>query len=120
MEKRKVKVTIISEETKQEYTTIGNYDEEKEILTYQEKQDIVTDVVLYLKENILIRNNKDLNMKYLFLLNKETTNTIYLKELDKNIDIKIKITKYNYDNNNLEIEYILIDSGDKLNYKIKY
>lgn len=120
MEKRKVKITIISEESKQEYTTIGSYDKEKEILTYQEKQDIVTDVEVNIKEKMLIRDNKDLNMKYLFALNKETTNKIYLKELDKNLDIKIKTTKYNYDNKKIEIEYILIDSGDIVNYQVEY
>lgn len=120
MEKKKLKITIITNDSKSEYNTLGNYDKEKEILSYQEKLDLITNVLVKKKEKEIIRDNKDFNMKCYFDINKETTNTIYLKELDSTIDIKIKTVNYNYDNNKLEIEYILMDSKDKVYYKIEY
>lgn len=120
MEKKKSKITMITKELHDEYTTITNYDELNQTLTYQEKKEIVTNVKIDLKKHKLTRDNKDLNMEYLFKLNDMTTNQVYLKELDKYIDIKIKTEKYNYDNNKLEIEYILIDSNEHVYFKIEY
>ena len=120
MKKMKLKITMITQNQKIEYITIGNYDSEKKELSYQEKQEIVTDVKLNLEKHKLIRDNKDFTMTYQFDLNKETINTIYLKELGKTIDIQIKTKKYYYDNNKIEIEYILIDSNDKIYYEVEY
>ena len=120
MKKMKLKITMITQNQKTEYITIGNYDSEKKELSYQEKQEVVTDVKLNLEEHKLIRDNKDFTMTYQFDLNKETINTIYLKELGKTIDIQIKTKKYYYDNNKIEIEYILIDSNDKIYYEVEY
>lgn len=120
MKKKKLKVTMITSDTKDEYTTIASYNEEENILMYQEKKDIVTDVEIDLNKRKLIRNNKNLIMKYEFKINGITTNQIYLKDIDKYIDIKIETKKYNCDNNKLEIEYILIDSNDLVYFKIEY
>ena len=120
MKKMKLKITMITQNQKIEYITIGNYDSEKKELSYQEKQEVVTDVKLNLEKHKLIRDNKDFTMTYQFDLNKKTINTIYLKELDKTVDIQIKTEKYYYDNNKIEIEYILIDSDDKIYYQVEY
>lgn len=120
MTKIKLKITLITQNNKSEYTTIGNYDEEKEELSYQEKTSIVTDVNLNLKNKVLTRDNKDLTMVYHFILNEETNNQIYLKDIDKIVDIIIKTTIYIYNENKIEIEYILIDSNEKVYYKIEY
>lgn len=120
MKKIKLKITMITQNQKTEYITIGNYDSEKQELTYQEKQEVVTDVKINLKEHKLIRDNKDLTMIYQFDEKKKTINTIYLKDLEKYIDIQIKTKKYYYDNNKIEIEYILIDSNDKIYYEVEY
>lgn len=120
MKKMKLKITMITQNQKIEYITIGNYDSDKKELSYQEKQEIVTDVKLNLEKHKLIRDNKDFTMEYQFEVNNKTINTIYLKELGKTIDIQIKTEKYYYDNNKIEIEYILIDSNDKIYYEVEY
>lgn len=120
MKKMKLKITMITQNQKIEYITIGNYDSDKKELSYQEKQEMVTDVKLNLEKHKLIRDNKDFTMEYQFEVNNKTINTIYLKELGKTIDIQIKTEKYYYDNNNIEIEYILIDSNDKIYYEVEY
>lgn len=120
MEKKKIKVTIITNDIKTEYTTLGNYDRKKEMLSYQENLDTATNVVINLTAKELIRDNKDFTIKFYFDVEKETINTIYVKELKNNIAINLKTTNYNYDNNKLEIEYIIIDSNDKVYYKIEY
>lgn len=120
MKKMKLKITMITQNQKIEYITIGNYDSDKKELSYQEKQEIVTDIKLNLEKHKLIRDNKDFTMEYQFEVNNKTINTIYLKELGKTIDIQIKTEKYYYDNNKIEIEYILIDSNDKIYYEVEY
>lgn len=120
MKKMKLKITMITQNQKIEYITIGNYDSDKKELSYQEKQEIVTDVKLNLEKHKLIRDNKDFTMEYQFEVNNKTINTIYLKELGKTIDIQIKTEKYYYDNNKIEIEYILIDSNEKIYYEVEY
>lgn len=120
MKKMKLKITMITQNQKIEYITIGNYDSDKKELSYQEKQEMVTDVKLNLEKHKLIRDNKDFTMEYQFEVNNKTINTIYLKELGKTIDIQIKTEKYYYDNNKIEIEYILIDSNDKIYYEVEY
>ena len=120
MKKMKLKITMITQNQKIEYITIGNYDSDKKELSYQEKQEMVTDVKLNLEKHKLIRDNKDFTMEYQFEVNNKTINTIYLKELGKTIDIQIKTEKYYYDNNKIEIEYIIIDSNDKIYYEVEY
>ena len=62
MKKMKLKITMITQNQKIEYITIGNYDSDKKELSYQEKQEMVTDVKLNLEKHKLIRDNKDFTM----------------------------------------------------------
>lgn len=76
-----------------------------------------TTVIFSYLEKTLTRENNELRMTYTFDIEKETIGKIYIKELNKNIEIKIKTTKLKIDNKNIEISFIVEDN--KFNYKVE-
>lgn len=120
MELRKIKVTLITNTTKEEYNLLGKYDLSKNIITYNENKQLQTKVILDLNSRSLTRDNKDLKVDLLFAENGETTNELFIKELNKYLTIKIKTEYYNLTENSIEIVYIILDSNDKITYKIEF
>lgn len=117
---RKIKVTLITNTTKEEYNLLGKYDLSKNIITYNENKQLQTKVILDLNSRSLTRDNKDLKVDLLFAENGETTNELFIKELNKYLTIKIKTEYYNLTENSIEIVYIILDSNDKITYKIEF
>ena len=93
------------------------YLKDKQVLKYQE--DDKTNVTLNLKDNILIRENNEIYMKYIFIKNNITESNILIKDLDKNINIKIKTNKILKQDKIYELEYEIIESNEKFIYKVK-
>jgi hypothetical protein len=120
MKKRKLNITLITNNEKEEYSLLGSYDLEKEIILYQESKSLLTEVELNLKEKTLIRKNKDYELKYLLLEKEETENEIKLKDLNQSVILKIKTEKFQVTNNKIEIIYTILDSNEKINYKIEF
>ena len=119
MELRKIKVTLITNTTKEEYNLLGKYDLSKKIITYNENKQLQTKVILDLNSRSLTRDNKDLKVDLLFDENGETSNELFIKELNKYLTVKIKTESYNLTENSIEIVYIILDSNDKITYKIE-
>lgn len=120
MELRKIKVTLITNTTKEEYNLLGKYDLSKNIITYNENKQLQTKVILDLNSRRLTRDNKDLKVDLLFDENGETANELFIKELNKYLTVKIKTESYNLTENSIEIVYIILDSNDKITYKIEF
>lgn len=120
MKKRKINIILITSDKKEEYKLLGEYNSEKNIISYQESGDLLTEVVLDLNQNILIRENKDYYLQYKFIENEETENEMKLKDLNQSIKLKIKTEKFNVTNNKIEIIYTLLDSNETINYQIQY
>jgi len=120
MKKRKINIILITSDKKEEYKLLGEYNPEKNIISYQESGDLLTEVVLDLNQNILIRENKDYYLQYKFIENEETENEMKLKDLNQSIKLKIKTEKFNVTNNKIEIIYTLLDSNETINYQINY
>lgn len=120
MKKRKLNITLITNEKESEYNLLGEYDTEKKVITYSESNELLTDVKIDLKERVLVRENKDYCLKYKFIENEETENEINLKELNQKIYIKIKTDKFELSENKLEIIYTILDSNERVTYIIKF
>lgn len=120
MEKRKIKVTLITNEKHEEYNLLGKYDLSKNIIYYNENKDMQTKVILDLDNKILTRDNKEMTLKLLFTQNKTTTNNLFIKDLNKYLTIKIKTEKYELTPNSIDISYIILDSNDKIIYKVEF
>ena len=120
MKKTKLNITVITDHGKDEYNLLGEYDEEKQRIHYQESRDLLTDVILDLKNKILIRDNKDYNLNYQFLEEVITENRMNWKELNQSIILKIKTQKFKIMNTKIEIIYTILDSDETIQYIIKF
>ncbi|MBQ6135211.1 MAG: hypothetical protein IJI60_02725 [Bacilli bacterium] len=107
MPKIKIRVSIIQEEkeTKEEVNAIY----QDNIFKYQE--DKKTKVILDLNQNILLRENKELKMKYIFQEKEETDGIIESKELGKKIMVKIKTKKIERKENDIKITFQVEDQS---------
>lgn len=120
MEKQKFIIKLVTSDNKEEYSLLGKYDQEKNIIYYQESKELLTDVSLDLNNRMLIRNNRDYYLKYKFQENEETENEIKLKDLNQSIKLKIKTEKFKITNNKVEIIYKILDSNETISYQIQY
>lgn len=120
MKKRKMHITLRTNDVNEEYNLLGEYDEEHKILTYQEKKNLVTIVKIDFLKKYLSRENKDYSLHYQFQENKVTSNPFHLKELNQNLMIKIKTEKFLVTENKIEIQYTLLDSNEKVNYQVEF
>ena len=106
MSKVKIKVSNIFEGKKDCYDTIAIQEEDK--IKYKELNN--TTVVFDQKKKSLYRENKDLQMKYSFIEEKETEGTIKIKELNKELSIMIHTKKVRIDNKKIEIIFTIEDN----------
>lgn len=120
MKKRKFNIILITNQEKDEYNLLGEYDQEKGIIYYNESKSLLTEVKLNLKDKILIRDNKDYYLEYRFIENKETENKIKLKDLNQSLMIKIKTEIFEVSDNSVKIDYEVLDSNEKISYQIKF
>lgn len=120
MKKRKLTITLITANEKEEYNLLGEYDLEKEIICYQESKSLLTEVILNLKQKTLTRENRDYYLKYELLEGKVTENEIRIKDLNQSMILKIKTEKFEIKDNKVEIIYNLLDSEETIHYQIKF
>lgn len=120
MKKRKMHITLRTNDVNEEYNLLGEYDEEHKVLSYQEKKELVTIVKIDLLKKCLSRENKDYSLHYHFQENKVTSNSFHLKEINQNMIIKIKTEKFLVTKNKIEIQYTLLDSNEKVNYQVEF
>lgn len=89
---------------------------EKGIITYQENNG--TYVYLDINRHELVRENNDMLMKYVFIENEETKGKIFVKELNQEIELEIKTTKIEKEDDKYKVEYIV--GNDTFTYEVKY
>lgn len=106
MPKCKIRVSILSEEEKNIEEVEAILDEEN--LKYKEEKGSI--VVFNLKENKLVRDNKEFKMKYFFDEKQETDGIIEMKEMLKEIPIKIKTKKIERKDKDIKIDYYIEDN----------
>lgn len=103
MSKIKVAITINNNETSKKYETTAILD--GNILKYKEED--TTTVIYNYKNNELLRENNDLRLNIIFQKNKETKGNMYIKDIDKELNISVNTKKIIKRNNNIEIEYYI-------------
>lgn len=120
MKKKKLRIAVTSNNSKEDYNVIGIYDKDNEKIEYYENRNLVTSVILDLKNKILIRDNKDYYLEYHLLENQITENKIDIKELNQSMILKIKTEKFTLLENKVEIFYTLLDSDEIIKYIIEF
>jgi len=106
MSKLNIKVTIDSQNTKEEFITPAMIQDN--IIKYQEKDKTL--VKFDYKKNLLTRENQDLRMNYCFHKERKCIGKIYVKELNREIEVEITTTKLTKKNNNVEIGFKIEDN----------
>lgn len=119
MNKVKLKITMISSNEKVENKVIGNYDKENKRLEYVDRQHLLTTMTLDLENKTLTRENKDYKIFYKFSESETTINNILMKDLNKELMMKIKTNKWSFNDNELVIDYTLLDGDETIIYKVK-
>ena len=110
MPRLNIKVTVINDEETQEFIT--NAIIQDEILKYKERDN--TTVIYDYKNNSLFRENNELRMDYSFNSGK---GNIFIKGLNKKLNIKIKTKKIERKINIIEIEYVI--ENNNFLYKVE-
>ena len=114
MTKLDVLISVKSNDSNQEYKTTAILTEE--IIKYK-SEDNTTEMFDYTNNN-LTRENSELRMDYVFDLNKETKGTIFVKDLNRNLDVNIKTNKIERNKNDIEIEFVVEDNTIKYHIEV--
>ena len=101
MPKITIKVSIKSTDSNEKYKTTAILQDG--ILKYLENKN--TTAKFAYQDNILIRENSEFRMEYLFIENKTTTGTFLLKENNQKLEIPIKTIELIKSNNNIKIKF---------------
>ena len=111
-----IKVYIENNDEKIVFDCNAIYLKDKNIIKYQEKDK--TNVTLNIKDNILIRENKEIYMQYKFIKNKSSKNKVLIKELNKEIEVVINTLELINREDCYEVKYELVDNHDTFVYKV--
>lgn len=77
-------------------------------------------VIFDLEKNTLHRSSDAFDMNYNFILNKETINEIYIKDIGKSVEIKLVTLDLQKDDKKIDITYRLTDDDNTIRYIINY
>lgn len=114
MENYECTVSIESVDSKDSYKVEVHDDIEKETLFYKEEDKTITSFDY--KNNILTRDNEKMKLTYYFLLNYKTKNKIFIKDLDKELEVEVITRKLEKSENYIEVVYEI--ENNKFTYRI--
>ena len=117
MSKINIKVTIVNAEDTFEYNVPAIYKEDEKVIIYKEQDEQNTSVRFNYITKELVRENESLLMNYTFNKEKNTQGTIYVKGMEKKLDVVVKTIKVVRCDKNIDIEYQI--DKDKYIYKIE-
>lgn len=117
MSKIKIQITLKTPEQDYKYIVPAIWQEQEEILTYQEPNEKHAIVKFNFKTNELLRENNMIKICYKFNNKTSTTGTVFLKELKQQVTLKVITKKLHKNVNNIEIDYFL--EADFYQYKIE-
>jgi hypothetical protein len=113
MSKIRALVSIDSPEGNQAYEVDAILQDSN--LKYKENKE--TKVMFSYLNNNLVRENDELRMEYLFLENKTTKGNIFIKELNKKINVDIKTKSIKRKSNDIEIVFNV--ENNKFIYRVE-
>lgn len=117
MSKVKVHITLTTPEDTYQYETLAIWQEQEEMIVYQEPTQEKTKVKFDFRKNELHRESNHVRMFYQFDIKKLTTGTIFVKELNQQLSVKLRTTKLIRNLNNISIKYQMEE--ESYQYKIE-
>jgi len=116
MKKEKFHISISNTSSIDEYNTLGQYD--SNTLEFYENDKLRSKINIDLKNNKLIKENIDYKIEMEFNKEKETECSIYLKKEDKLLKLRVITLEFSFKDNNVYINYNIIDSNENVTYKV--
>ena len=117
MAKIDIHVILKTPEQTYDYIVPAIYQKEEKTIVYKEKDEDKTLVKFNYSTKELYRENDSLIMTYKFNKNKNSTGTIYVKAMDRKLELTISTKSIQRDQNNIEIDYFV--EKEKYKYKIE-
>lgn len=117
MSKVKVHITLTTPEDTYQYETLAIWQEQEEMIVYQEPTQEKAKVKFDFRKNELHRETNSVRMFYPFDIKKLTTGTIFVKELNQQLSVKLRTTKLIRNLNNISIKYQMEE--ESYQYKIE-
>lgn len=114
MPKLDVLISVKSNDSNLEYKTTAILTED--IIKYK-SEDNTTEIFDY-TNNKLTRENSELRMDYVFDLNEETKGIVFVKELNRELEVNIKTNKIERNKNDIEIEFVVEDNTIKYHIEV--
>ena len=114
MPKLDVLIRVENTNSNIEYKTTAILTED--VIKYK-SEDNTTEMFDY-TNNKLIRENSELRMNYIFDLNKETKGTVFVKDLNRELEVNIKTNKIERNKNDIEIEFVVEDNTIKYHIEV--
>ncbi len=115
--KKTIKVTTINDEQTIEFITNAIYNDNYTEVKYLEEDKLKTKVTYHFKDHIFNRNNKELSLEYKWIEKEKTSGQIFVKDIDKSLDVEIYTNKLVSQNGNIEVEFFI--EKQKIIYKIE-
>lgn len=117
METVTVTMTMLHENEKQEMHLPGRYEKDKLWIEERESQ---TEMVLDFKEKTLTRITKEYKLMIPFKRKEETKLEIEFLEEKETMQLTVQTEIYEYQDRNLTVKYTIIESGETIEYRIKF
>ena len=114
MNKINIKTTITIDEEKIQDNVSGSFI--NGIISYQEKDG--TYVYLDINKDELIRENDELVMKYIFNKNRRSIGNVFIKDINKNLELEIETKNIKKQEHNYYVEYKIEEN--KFIYELLY
>ncbi len=117
MSKVKITSSIVNVENNYFYEVFGILNKKENKITYFETDELKTKVTYSYNTNTLIRENKNLYMKYTFNKNKETKGLLEIKDIKRTLEVTIKTKNIERKNNDLKIDFLVEE--EEFSYKVE-
>ena len=114
MPKLEVLVSVKNDDSNIEYKTTAILSDN--VIKYKSEDNTIE--VFDYDNYKLTRENNELRMDYIFDLNKETKGTVFVKDLNKELEVNIKTKKIERNNNDIEIDFYVEESNIKYHIEV--
>ncbi len=117
MLKVQIKTKLIADNNEMASDAIGSFQEEKEILTFQDQDAKIT---ILLKDNILIRETPEAILSYKFSLTTPSRFEVFVKDMQKSGSLELMTEQLSYEENRYEVVYQLVGNEFKHHYIVEW
>ena len=114
-----VRVTLIGNGNKTDFETKCVINEKNNTIKYVENDELNTIVKFDFKDYTLTRKNKNMKLRYKFLLNEVTNGELEVTGMNTKMILRVETRYLKHKDNNIEIEFLVENEKFKYNIEVK-